>query len=161
MKKRQIVLILAATLAAYVGVYATLRFTRYFVRQEFLCMSCSATLMQQIRKDHPAARAITVESERNQIGCGRIQKGGKRFAESVLLPLILPPGELEMILRGYSETIVSAFDNVTEDAGSEGPYTRATLLGEYRVTRRDQIALKNPSGRDEARPSDPPDTRHF
>jgi hypothetical protein len=133
------VLAVAAILAAYIGLYAVLRLTRYFVRQEYLCISCSPAMMKRIQKDHPTPRGVlTVESERNQIGCGKIQKQGKRFAESALLPLFRPLGEGEMVVRGFSVATISVFDNVDEPAASEGTYTRTTLVTNYTVRRKDQ-----------------------
>lgn len=138
---------MAGLLVAYFGSYATLRLTRYFVLQEFYCLSCSDTLMQQIKKDYPAASEITVASMRNQIGCGRIQKEGKRIGEAVLVPLFRPLGELEMVIRGHSQVRISAYNNVTDETGSEGGYTRTTLLKEYKVTRRDQrLSPTSPDG---------------
>ncbi len=96
-------------------------------------------MMKRIQKDHPTPRGVlTVESERNQIGCGKIQKQGKMFAESALLPLFRPLGEGEMVVRGFSVATISVFDNVDEPAASEGTYTRTTLVTNYTVRRKDQ-----------------------
>ena len=96
-------------------------------------------MMKRIHEDHPTPRGVlTVESERNQIGCGRVQKQGKRFAESALLLLFRPLGEGEMAVRGFNAATISVFDNVDEPAGSEGTFTRTTLVTNYTVRRKDQ-----------------------
>jgi hypothetical protein len=126
-------------LVTYAGTYAVLRLGKYFIRQQFLCLGCSPSMMKRIQRDFPKPKGlIQVASDRNQIGCGKIQKDEKRFGESILLPLFRPLGEVEMRLRGFNAVMIAVTDGVDEPAGSEGSFLRETLLTNYPATRRDQ-----------------------
>jgi len=139
MKWRKVLLVAASVLAAYGGTYCVLRLTKYFVRQEFACQSCSDSVMERIRREHPTLRHISVESQRNQIGCGRIQKDGRRLGEPVLLPLFRPLGELEMRLRGFNHSTMHVQGYVNDgEPGTETYRTPPSFVCEFAVTRAEQ-----------------------
>ena len=136
MKRKRIVITGAVLLLfLYIGSYCVLRLTRYLVRQEFLSERCS----KQIRDNYPDDRGpvkdgytwYSFESERNQIGCGRIQKDRVSFGESVLRPAFRPLAEMELQVRGFNRPSMWVHKNVAEferyDAESNAVYYMRTV----------------------------------
>ncbi len=140
MKWRKMLVVAALAIAGYGGTYCVLRLTKYFVRQDFACLSCSDSVMERIRREHPNMRHISVESQRNQVGCGRIQKDGRRFGEPVLLPLFRPLGELEMRVRGFNHSTLYVQGYVDGAEPGTGIYhTPPNFVCEFTVTRAEQV----------------------
>ncbi len=150
-RKKLAVASLAAA-AAYIGIYCLLRTTKYFVRQEFICFSCSGSAARYVREKYPDDPGKTreghtsygCESERNQIGCGRIQKDTPRLGEHILIPAFRPLGELEMRIRGFDTATMYVYRYVSEferyNASSNKVYfPRMSLADKFPVSRRDQV----------------------
>lgn len=149
--KKKIAIIVAALLVLYAGAYCSLRLTKYFVRQQFLCFACSADMAHIITDQYPDGPGpvrdghtwYSYDSERNQIGCGRIQKDGRRFGEHLLLPLFWPLAELEMYVRGFGRSTMYIYRNVAEFERYDSEqrkvyYTRTSLIDQFQISRRDQ-----------------------
>jgi hypothetical protein len=147
MKKKRILLVGIAALLLYPCSYVALRLTKYFVRQQFVTFGCS----ESIREKHPddsgpvqdGYTSYSFESDRNQIGCGRIQKDSARFGEPVLLPIFTPLGEMEMSLRGFTDSKLQVLKSVAEferydSESNKVYYHRQSLLDEITVARKDQ-----------------------
>ena len=103
MKKKRILLVGIVALLLYPETYCVLRLSKYFVRQQFVTFGCGESIRQKYPDDagpiQDGPESYSFGSERNQIGCGRIQKTSVRFGESVFLPVFTPLGEMEMHIR--------------------------------------------------------------
>ena len=147
-KKRKILIIVVLALPlVYAGTYCALRLTKYFVRQEFVTFSCNAHIRAKYPDDVGAISeghtSYEFESERNQIGCGRIQKQTNRLGESVLLPLYHALGELEMRIRGFNKSTMYVRKYVAEferlDSESNKVYfARPSVSDKFVVSRNEQ-----------------------
>jgi len=138
-KLERFLLVMAVVIVTYPGAYVVLRLSKYFVRQEFLSFGCSESVMDRLKTEYPAAVQLWTESERNQIGCGRIQKDKERFGEFLLLPVFRPLGELEMRVRGFNHSTMSVFaDYYDSGVSPEGGPPRLELLTDLAVTREEQ-----------------------
>jgi hypothetical protein len=146
MEKRKLIAGVAL-LMLYFSSYCALRLTKYFVRQEFVTFGCPDRIREKYADDPGPNKdghiSYSFDSERNQIGCGRIQKIEKRFAEVIMLPVFRPVGELEMYIRGfnspilYVHKIVSEFERYDSDA-NKVYFPRAVLTEKFPVRRKDQ-----------------------
>jgi hypothetical protein len=149
--RTRVFLAVAALLPIYVASYCALRVTRYFVRQQFLCFSCSPATRERIRRQYPddtgeirdGHTSYTCESERSQIGCGRIQDEEDRFGERLLVPLFRPLGELEMHVRGFGTSTLDVYKHVAEferyDSEQRKVYfMRTSRVDRFEISRRDQ-----------------------
>ncbi len=87
--------------------------------------------------------SYSFDSDRNQIGCGRIQKDSVRFGETVLLPIYNPLGELEMRIRGFNHSKMRVTKRAAEferyDSSSNKVYfLQQTAVDKLTVSRNDQ-----------------------
>ena len=145
--KKRILLIGVAALLLYSGSYCVLRLVKYFVRQEFVTFGCSDHIREKYPDDAGPIKdgytSYSFESERNQIGCGRIQKGSSRFGETILVPVFSPLGELEMRVRGFNDSqlrilkYVAGFERYTSES-NKVYFHRESLVDEITVGRNDQ-----------------------
>jgi hypothetical protein len=147
MKKKQILLVGIGALLLYLGTYCVLRLNKYFVRQQFVTFDCDKSIRQKYPDDagplQDGHKSYSFESERNQIGCGQIQKTSVCFAESFLLPIFTPLGEMEMNIRGFNDSKLEVYKSVAEferyDSKSNKVfYLRQSLVNEISIRRKDQ-----------------------
>jgi hypothetical protein len=147
-KRRKIAIIVAIALPLlYAGTYCTLRIKKYFVRQEFLTFNCRESIRTKYPNDAGSIKeghtSYAFESERNQIGCGRIQKRTSRLGESILLPLYDPLGELEMRIRGFNRSTmyvrkyVEEFERFNSES-NKVYFSRQSWADEFVVSRNEQ-----------------------
>jgi hypothetical protein len=147
-KRYKIAIIVSVALPLlYVGTYCTLRLTKYFVRQEFLTFGCGKAIRLQYPDDAGPIKeghtSYTFESERNQIGCGRIQKQTTRPGETILLSIHYPLGELEMYIRGFNTSTmhvlksVAVFERLDSD-GDKVYFGNQSTVDEFVVSRKEQ-----------------------
>jgi len=87
--------------------------------------------------------SYSFESQRNQIGCGRIQKKSTRFGETFLTPLFSPMGEMEMRIRGFNTAKMQILKSVAEferynSSSNRVYFHRQSLVDEIVVSRNEQ-----------------------
>ncbi len=133
-----IILIWFGFLSLYPASYLALRATRYLIHQDFLCLSVGQETMTALKRKFPQANSISVESERHQIGCGRVQKTKRRVGEAFVVPLFRPLSELEMHLRGYSTTALWVYDFNPVEVGNGRMDGIPELIAEMEITREQQ-----------------------
>ena len=147
MNKNRKLLVGVAILLLYPATYSVLRLTKYFVRQQFVTFGCPSHIREKYSDDAGPVKdghtSYSFESERNQIGCGRIQKDFTRFGEPILLPLFSPLGEAEMRIRGFNDPELQVFKHVAEFEryGSDSNkvyFHRQSLIDQIPISREDQ-----------------------
>jgi hypothetical protein len=148
MKRKRIVIAgMCALLFIYVGSYCVLRLAKYFVRQEFLSEGCSKQIRDRYPDDKGPVRdgytSYSFASERNQIGCGRIQKNCSKCGENILVPVFRPLGEVEMYVRGFGKVKMEVLKNIAEferydSKSNKVYYHRESIMDQFAVSRHDQ-----------------------
>ncbi len=147
MKKSKILLVGLVVALMYPACYSVLRLSKYFVRQKFVTFVCPVHIRDKYPDDarpiQDGYTSYSFESERNQIGCGSIQKNHLRFGEAIILPVFRPLGEIEMRIRGFthSEMLVLMYVAEFERYGSDSNkvyFHRESLVDRIPISRKDQ-----------------------
>ncbi|GEM_PF-4347131 len=144
LKLNKLLRILLLTGLFYGGSYVVLRLSRYLVHQQFMLLFHNEALREGYVDDpgpsREGLRSYELESVRNQVGCGRIQKEKYYPAEAFILGFTTPLRELEMWLRGYGSTTLYVMeitlqpDHISED-GRQNYFSRRSVAEERRINR--------------------------
>ncbi len=147
MKINKILLFGVVAVLLYPTTYCVLRLTKYFVRQQFVTFGCPDHIREKYSDDAKPIKegyiSYSFESERNQIGCCRIQKKYIRFGEPILLPLFSPLREAEMRIRGFNTSRMQIWKGVAEferynSASNRVYFHRYSLVDEIVISRNEQ-----------------------
>ena len=146
-KTTQYLVFIFAFLSFYTGSYCSLRLTKYLVHQNFITFMCSKEIQQKFQSDTGPVKdgytSYEFESNRNQVGCGRIQKSESMFGEDFILPFFYPIAELEMRIRGFNSSTLHVNKYVAEferyaSNGNKVYFHRRTPVKQFTIDRSEQ-----------------------